>query len=417
MNKKTQKGIKIALWSVGSLVAAIVVTVCGYVTYIVADYTRIADNQVLPVSGMAGRAILDSDLVTDEEGSTPRTFSASTYNIGFGAYGPDYDFFMDENDYLSKYVESHGGVTHTQGSHSRGISEESIVSNTEGAIGTIANLSDNFGSDVDFAFFQEVDSDADRSFHVNQEAMLADSFVSYDRVHSSNYHSSYLAYPFNEPIGQSNSGISTISRFVLASSIRKSFYVSKSFPDKFFDLDRCYSISRTTVGSTDKYLDLINVHMSAYDSTGEIRAQQFAQLRETLAEETAAGNYVIVAGDFNHDVIYDNKDFMNHGFYSDPLAQPSWYDNYEQTRPTKYWWNYLRLDPDDADYELKDTGMRMAVADNLPTSRDPSIPLQDANGNGIIDNFLCVIDGFMVSKNISVKFVQNLRPISLMTPN
>ncbi len=408
MNRKLRKGLKIGGLTVGALVLSMVVTVGGYLVYVIGNYSRIPDDQGLIVFGLNTQTIQDSDLYDDSIPTSGTTFSASTYNIGFGAYDRAYDFFMDENDYKPEYVSSHGGVAHTVGSHSRAASADAALHNTEGAVHTIVDLEQDYGKPVDFALFQEVDTNSDRSFHVNQLQNMANEFTTYDYVHAVNFHSSYLAYPLNEPIGKINSGISTFSRYSIESSVRKSFYVTDAFPTKFFDLDRCYSISKIPVGTTGKYLSIINVHLSAYDATGEIRARQFNELKGTLAAEFSAGNYVLVGGDFNHDVIYDNPAFASNGIYINPAAQPDWYDNYEQERPEDYWWNYLRLDPSDPDYDLEGTGMTIAAADNIPTCRDPSIPWQDENNNGILDNFLCTIDGFLVSPNLEVLKVENI---------
>ena len=52
---------------------------------------------------------------------------------------------------------------------------------------------------------------------------------------------------------------------------------------------------------------LINLHMSAYDEGGTIRAKQLEMLNAVLSEERAAGNYVIAGGDFNHCLIADGS--------------------------------------------------------------------------------------------------------------
>ena len=280
MNRKLRKGLKIGGLTVGALVLSMVVTVGGYLVYVIGNYSRIPDDQGLIVFGLNTQTIQDSDLYDDSIPTSGTTFSASTYNIGFGAYDRAYDFFMDENDYKPEYVSSHGGVAHTVGSHSRAASADAALHNTEGAVHTIVDLEQDYGKPVDFALFQEVDTNSDRSFHVNQLQNMANEFTTYDYVHAVNFHSSYLAYPLNEPIGKINSGISTFSRYSIESSVRKSFYVTDAFPTKFFDLDRCYSISKIPVGTTGKYLSIINVHLSAYDATGEIRARQFNELKE-----------------------------------------------------------------------------------------------------------------------------------------
>lgn len=81
-----------------------------------------------------------------------------------------------------------------------------------------------------------------------------------------NFRSSYLFYPFSDPHGKSNSGMVTLSRYKIQSSMRKSFPVDTGI-SKFFDLDRCFVVTRLNV--SDKQLVLINVHMSAYDEGGK----------------------------------------------------------------------------------------------------------------------------------------------------
>ena len=50
---------------------------------------------------------------------------------------------------------------------------------------------------MDFAFFQEVDTNSTRSFQVNQFKMLQESLAKMASVHVSNFHSAYLFFLFH----------------------------------------------------------------------------------------------------------------------------------------------------------------------------------------------------------------------------
>lgn len=69
----------------GTLVAALAV----YVIYLFASYSRIQDRQVLEVETPQQEQREKGQLTTEQE------YGAVTYNIGFGAYTPDFSFFMD----------------------------------------------------------------------------------------------------------------------------------------------------------------------------------------------------------------------------------------------------------------------------------------------------------------------------------
>mgnify|MGYP002239369221 CR=1 FL=1 len=76
--------------------------------------------------------------------------------------------------------------------------------------------------------------------------------------------------------------------------------MSTSF-SKFFDLDRCYSISRVPVDN-GKELVIFELHMSAYGNSDAIREGQIRMLADDMQKEYKAGNYVLCGGDFNHDL-------------------------------------------------------------------------------------------------------------------
>lgn len=277
MRKLIRKILKI----IGSVLAVILLALAGYIIYLYASYHRIEDNLQLRVEttrGTANETTNETNNETTEANTltTGKKYSALTYNIGFGAYTPDFSFFMD------------GGKS------SWAKSKESVLETIQGA-GELAA-----SKDPDFAMIEEVDLNSTRSYHVNEYNILKDCFPDYYYVFAQNYDSAFLFYPFTQPHGSSKSGIGLFSRYPVTSALRRSFPVSTSFT-KFFDLDRCYSISRVSVDN-GKELVIFALHMSAYGNSDAIREGQIAMLAADMQKEYEAGNYVLCGGDFNHDL-------------------------------------------------------------------------------------------------------------------
>lgn len=301
--KKTVKKIFKVL---GIVLGVILLTLIAYIIYLYASYHRIEDNLVLEVEpapdagedlegltsgarSASASALYNSSLTTGQE------YSALTYNLGFGAYTPDFSFFMD------------GGKS------SWAKSKESVQDTIQGAGELIASY------DPDFALLQEVDLDSTRSYHVNEYSILKDCLSSYNSVFAQNYDSAFLFYPFTQPHGSSKSGLALFSRYQVTDSLRRSFPVSTSF-SKFFDLDRCYSISRVPVDN-GKELVIFELHMSAYGNSDAIREGQIRMLADDMQKEYEAGNYVLCGGDFNHDLKASEDDSENRESWAYPFPR------------------------------------------------------------------------------------------------
>lgn len=338
------------LRSLIALIMVIIIIVGCYLEYVILQYYRIEDEQVLVIEDRNSNVI---DL--------EKTYSISTYNIGFGAYEPSYSFFMDEG-----YMKD---GTYVSGEYAKARSRDVVLSNTNGSINTIKGL------DSDFIFFQEVDKEATRSYNVNQYEMILSEFNEYDASYASNFHSAYLLYPFNDVIGKTEAGIVTLSKYNLDNSIRYSLPIDESFPTRFFDLDRCISLNRIKL-ENGKDLVLINVHLSAYDEGGVIRKAQLKVVNELLKVEYEKGNYVIAGGDFNHDIVNSINNFKT-----------------EQKVPE---WVYQLSDEDLA------SGFRFVSDPNKPTCRSSDMPYTE----GV--NYTVTIDGFIVSDNIEVTNVSTI---------
>ncbi|MBQ7957926.1 MAG: endonuclease/exonuclease/phosphatase family protein [Clostridia bacterium] len=338
---KTKKILKAIL----CVLLAILIIVGGYVAYLFIDYSRIEDNQAIKPSSDG----LKESLKAGEN------YTAVIQNLGFGAYTQDFTFFMDG------------------GTESWAESEESV----KNCINKGAETAKKYNPD--FVLFQEVDFDSTRSYHINQKEILENSFSTFSSAFAVNYHSSFLMYPFAQPHGASNSGILTLSRYNIASSLRRSLPISDSFT-KFLDLDRCYSVSRVPV-ENGKELVIYNVHLSAYGGSDEIRKGQLTMLFEDMESEYNKGNYCLCGGDFNHDFTGDSTQKLNGGQSVDfGWAQPF----------------LVELMPDCINRCISYSGKEL-----VPTCRNCDIPYEKGN-------FTIIVDGFLVSENVEVVKTENI---------
>ena len=337
----TKKFIKVTAIILASVIGTLLLTVLSYVFYVLFEYDRIEDN--LPV------AVTDT---VESELNVNTSYTAVTYNVGFGAYSPEYSFFMDVSydDHTGKKVS---------GKYGKGISKEDVEANTSGAVNCLKQ------TNADFILLQEVDEKANRSYFVNQREAFT--FSGYNTAFAVNFHSAYLFYPFNDPIGKSLSGIMTLSKHKIQSTTRRSLPLATDF-SKFFDLDRCISVSRLPVAESDRELVLINVHLSAYDEGGVIRAQQTEMFMDILSEEYQKGNYVVAGGDFNQ--LLSTVEFPNTQHRQD------WVSPF----PT----------------ENLPEGYSVHTSTDKPTCRNANMPYV------LGQSYTCIIDGFITSANVSV---------------
>ena len=321
----------------GLFLAVVLLAAAAYVAYVFIAYHRLDDTLPLKAGGNAsGTAEVET------------VYTIATFNIGFGAYSTEYSFFMDG------------------GENARAYSREDAAENVAGAVGLIAGL------EPDFVFFQEVDTDSTRSWHLDELGIVTDHFPGYASVFAMNYDSPYLLYPLYQPIGRSVSGIVTLSDFSVNGALRRSLPIETGFR-KLFDLDRCYSITRVPV-ENDRELVLINLHLSAYTADETIGNEQLKLLFEDAQREYEADNYVIIGGDFNKDILGDSAELF--GMKADV---PGWAIPLDTSLVPE---GFSVLRPEDE-------------TDIYPTVRDCD--------TGYVEGvtFVSAIDGFIVSGNIT----------------
>ncbi len=312
------------------LVVAIALT---YVLYVVLSYRRIDDHQVLTVED-SGERMLD----------VGQTFTALSWNIGFGAYSDTYSFFMDGGEYA------------------RGFSEEAVRANVTAMAQRMAALS------PDVLLVQEVDIDGTRSYHIDERMLVRETMAGYGSVFCQNYDSAYLFYPFTSPHGKNASGMLTLSPYAMTDSVRRSLPIETGF-SKFLDLDRCYSVTRMPV-TGGRMLYVYNVHLSAYTTDGSIANEQLHMLVEDMRAAYDAGHYVLAGGDFNKDLLGDSSLIFGVAGEEYTWAQPI---------------------PDG----ILPSFLTLVASDNAPSCRNADRPFGP-------DNFVLTVDGFLVSDNITV---------------
>ena len=343
--KKTSKARKV--WrAAGIAVGVILLAVVVYLCYVLFSYSRIEDKIPLEVNGKG----------VSEKAEIGKEYTAFSNNVGFGAYTPDFTFFLDG------------------GKESWAESKSSVIR----CINLAAEKAESF--DPDFILLQEVDTDSTRSYHIDQAKQFTDYFTSYSSVFAVNYHSAFLMYPIFEPHGSSNSGILTLSRITPASSLRRSLKISDSL-SKLLDLDRCYSVSRIPTDD-GKELVLYNVHLSAYGGSDEIRTSQMSMLFGDMQSEYEKGNYCVCGGDFNHDFTGTSVAALN-GEGTEPFG-------WTQPFPSE-------LLPKNVSRAIDYTS-----GTEEPTCRNCDVPYKKGN-------FTVIVDGFLVTDNVKVTYVENVQ--------
>ena len=219
--------------------------------------------------------------------------------------------------------------------------------------------------------------------------MITEKFLNYDHSFAINFHGAYLPYPLYDMHGKSNSGIATFSKYSIQKAYRKEYTIAKDL-SKLFDLDRCFSYSIVKV-ENGKNLYLVNSHMSAYDEGGKIRQKQLDELNAFLTMCAQNQDYVIVGGDFNHDLLTYNPQFnydkiINRAFNM-TLKSPDW---------IAFFFDENQKSPLVDNYQV-------IAADNWPSCRNNDIEWDEE------ETFVCCVDGFIVSDNIEVLVNKNIK--------
>lgn len=202
-------------------------------------------------------------------------FTFISWNIGYAGLGAEEDFFYDGGK--SVRPPANRNMSYFSG---------------------IKKYLEN--QNVDFILLQEVDSNARRSYLLNQYKSLANDLKDYVGAYAPNYKVRYVPAPFERPwdrLGRIHSGLVSFSLFQPVEAERYSFPGNFDWPKKVFMLDRCFLLKRFKL-SNGNDLIVINTHNSAFDD-GSLRKLQLNYLKDIILEEYNLGNYIVVGGDWN----------------------------------------------------------------------------------------------------------------------
>ncbi len=343
MNKESKKSplpvriLKILLCVAGVIVLAAAVLI-GYLT--AAEYYP-KENEELALSGEGTMELKEGD-----------SLKVMTWNIGYGSLGETADFFMDG------------------GTHVKTADEAGVRANMDGMLKVIKE------AEPDFILLQEADRHSARSSYID-EAELVQSAApeGCEASFAYNYKVPFVPFPL-PPIGQVESGILTLSKADITSSVRVPLPCPFSWPVRVANLKRCIMVDRIPVEGSGRELVLINLHLEAYDK-GEGKAAQTKLLMDFVEKEREAGNYVIAGGDFNQR--FSNVDISEY-----PKVEGTW-------------------QPGEIDTDQYEGSWQFLMDNSVPTCRSLDKPLAGADKN----NFqYYMIDGFLVSSNVEVKSLE-----------
>ena len=214
---------------------------------------------------------------------TDSVLSFVTWNVGYGGLGAEADFFLDGGAFLF-----------SRGLHVR-MPAADVERYSDGIAAELTALK------ADFYLLQEVDSLSDRSYGRNQSAQLRATKSDYASSFAANYINERVPIPVFEPwnvYGAVHSGLQNQSRFSPSAAHRHTLPGEFPWPDKLFQLDRCLLVQRHPLAD-GRELVVVNLHLSAYDADGSVKASQLEYLKDYLLAERDAGHLVVVGGDWN----------------------------------------------------------------------------------------------------------------------
>lgn len=280
----------------------------------------------------------------------PNRIKLLTWNLGFGALGEETSFFYD------------GGEVVIQ-------KEELCRKNVEGMKHFLKER-----NDLDFILLQEVDSCSRRNHRINMMSEISNTLNNYMSYFGINYNVDFIPSPQYNPLGETRSGILSLSKYRPTKTEKIAFDTQFEWPTQMFFLDRCFTVQNFPL-ENGKELIVMNTHCSAYDLKGGFVTAEIKKMTDRGEEEFRKGNYVIMGGDWNQ-------------------LPP----NYQAKLPnseTDY--NEINL----TNNQIPE-GWKWVADPSTPTNRKLDVPYTKEK------SYTTVIDHFMVSPNVNVVEVKTI---------
>lgn len=272
-------------------------------------------------------------------------YKIMTWNIGYAGLDKDTDFFMDGGKMVFPIDKNH----------------------VEKSLDHIIKSSKKM--DADIKFFQEVDINSKRTYHINQVEKIRKNLGG-NTSFALNFKADFIPYPI-PPMGKVESGIITQTDFKIKNSKRYQQEIPHKFPTRLVNLKRAFNPSYIDIKNSDKKLVIVNVHLDAYESGNKGRVAQTKEIINFVNKEYKKGNYVIVGGDFNQELTGQYKELPEGIWNPSPF-------------PKKFLTENIKL--------YCDKNEKTSVVNDKPYTGK--------------DAYLSTIDGFLATDNIEIKSIK-----------
>lgn len=347
MKRFLMRSMFLVLKVIGGIAAVVAVSFGILLLFITITEYRPQDQEPAEVVGETA--------LTMESVELAKPIDIISWNIGYCGLGAGQDFFMD-------------GGTMIRPSNKKEVDE-----NLAGVIQTLKRYPS------DFYFIQEVDKSSKRSYYIDQTAALTEALGT-ALAYTYNFKATYVPYPI-PPIGKVASGVGLFTRYPFTKAYRFGLPVPFNWPVSTVNLKRCMLVTRFPL-EFGRELVTVVLHLEAYDE-GEGKIAQTNALVDFIRAEYKAGNYVIAGGDFNQ--IFPGTQSLY------PLYDEFWA-------------------PGIMSGGILPEGWQFAVDDTTPSCRLNKAPYKPALTDENIRKKwpYYVIDGFIVSPNISIVSVKTL---------
>ena len=342
MAKKKTSTFRIVRNLIMCILAIVLVFILANIVYLGTAFSRIPDKQDLEIPSTKQLATSKGSVL-----SNGITYKALSFNAGFCAYTPSFSFFMDG------------------GSQYKANSKEEVTQNANAIASVVAS------EEPDFVGLQEVDSNADRTFNVDQTQIIKNALPNYNSINACCYNSPYLFWPPWNPYGKQISNIMSLSIFNPLSSIRRQLPIEET-PSSIIDYDRCYTTTRFDTNNGKDFV-WYNATLSSYADDPSASNKQIEILIKDMQKEFDMGNYVVCACDFNKQIIESPQSYFPKELVKD-------------TKPFPY-------------------SLLSSTNISLVAPFDPAAPVGSCRSGNTAYGPTCPvanIDGFLISPNIKV---------------
>ncbi len=267
-----------------------------------------------------------------------------TWNIGYGALGAGADFIAD------------GGRS------IRAIGRGSIAAATEAIGETLTSL------DADLFLLQEVAAASFATRGIDVKGGVLRALDGHRAAFWEDFATTMLPPPFDI-----SNGMMTLSRVADGRCTAQPLPQEAGFRFGMLKKYYCVLVTRIPADAGGEWA-ILNVHLSAFDDDGRVRARQVAALLEMAEAEYRQGAHVVIGGDWNMRLV----------------------DSAFPHETEKKFLSWLH----DFPHEVIPEGWTIAVDPSLPSVRTLHRPYE----KGV--NYVAVVDGFLVSPNVVIDRVE-----------